>query len=143
MMILSLMMVVSVWVKQCFLLVIWLQEDWILKVRSDIHRSLVVEHIIASLSGLEGASLGGAPHRSSIILLSTLFLLSSIVTRMFVAVSVLIFVQVIILGCAEACLVVRVVIDVVAVASIIVDRSLIWVDREFILIIADLVRMSS
>ena len=87
MMILSLMMVVSVWVKQCFLLVIRLQEDWILKVRSDIHGSLVVEHIIASLSGHEGASLGGAPQRSSILLLSTL-LLSSIVTRMFVAMSV-------------------------------------------------------
>lgn len=87
MMILSLMMVVSVWVKQCFFLVIRLQEDWILKVRSDIHGSLVVEHIIASLSGLERASLGGAPQRSSILLLSTL-LLSSIVTSMFVAMSV-------------------------------------------------------
>ena len=85
--ILSLMMVISVWVKQCFLLVIWLQEDWILKVRSDIHGGLIDEHIIASLSGLEGASLGRTPHRSSIA-----FLLSSVVRSMRVAMDVSMFV---------------------------------------------------
>lgn len=86
-MILTLVMVISVWVKQCFFLVIWLQEDWILEVRSDIHWSLVVEHIIASLSGLEGASLGGTSQRSSILFLGALLLILSSI-EMFVTMDV-------------------------------------------------------
>ena len=61
-------------VKLCELFIIRLQEDWVLQIRSHIHRCLIFVYTISALSRLEWASPVRASNRGTILFLLTCLL---------------------------------------------------------------------